>query len=238
MRYFDAFAGIGGFSLGIQQAYSNWEIRHREQQPKTSDIRSSSDSTGSPSELGYDVQWQVLNSKNHGVPQNRERVIIVGHLRGTSRPKVFPIAGSNEENFGKDRPIESIDYSYPSSQTRRGRIKKDYIGALDRKTQIGILTPNDVGKTVRSGGRGSLTKKHNWDALYDGCKIRRLTPLECERLQAFPDDWTKYGVKAQMEVGRELIEISDTQRYKMCGNAVTVNVIKAVFERIFDHETR
>ena len=41
-------------------------------------------------ELGYDIQWQVLNSKNHGVPQNRERVFIVGHLRGTSRPEVFP----------------------------------------------------------------------------------------------------------------------------------------------------
>src|SRR3990167_6083062 len=40
-------------------------------------------------ELGYDLQWQVLNSKNHGVPQNRERVFIVGHLRGTPRPEVF-----------------------------------------------------------------------------------------------------------------------------------------------------
>ncbi len=37
--------------------------------------------------LGYDLQWQVLNSKNFGVPQNRERVFIVGHLRGTRRPK-------------------------------------------------------------------------------------------------------------------------------------------------------
>jgi len=46
-------------------------------------------------ELGYDIQWQVLNSKNFGVPQNRERVYIVGHLRGTPRPEVFPITGSN-----------------------------------------------------------------------------------------------------------------------------------------------
>jgi len=42
-------------------------------------------------ELGYDLQWQVLNSKNYGVPQNRERVYVVGHLRGTRRPQVFPL---------------------------------------------------------------------------------------------------------------------------------------------------
>jgi DNA (cytosine-5)-methyltransferase 1 len=44
--------------------------------------------------LGYDVQWQVLNSKNFGLPQSRERVYIVGNLGGTPRPQVFPLAGS------------------------------------------------------------------------------------------------------------------------------------------------
>ena len=42
-------------------------------------------------DIGYDVQWQVLNSKNHGVPQNRERVFIIGNRRGTDRPDVFPL---------------------------------------------------------------------------------------------------------------------------------------------------
>jgi len=51
-------------------------------------------------------------------------------------------------------------------------------------------------------------------------EIRKLTPIECERLQGFPDDWTRWGLTGD----GERVEISDTQRYKMLGNAVTVNV--------------
>lgn len=47
---------------------------------------------------GYDAEWQVLNSKDFGVPQNRERVFIIGHLRGRSTTEVFPIEGTNGEN--------------------------------------------------------------------------------------------------------------------------------------------
>ena len=136
-------------------------------------------------ELGYDCQWQVLNSKNHGVPQNRERVYIVGHLRGTPRPEVFPLTSDD----GKDSRL-----SGHISNTLTAR----YEGAQAVGTYI---------------GEGELNAQ----------KIRRLTPIECERLQGFPDNWTAEGIDGA---------ISDTQRYKMCGNAVTTNVVQAVFERI------
>ena len=74
-----------------------------------------------------------------------------------------------------------------------------------------------ISNSVRTSGRGSIDR-HSWDIVNDGVKIRRLTPVECERLQGFPDNWTE--------------GISDTQRYKCCGNAVTVPVIEHILERL------
>lgn len=59
-------------------------------------------------------------------------------------------------------------------------------------------------------------------------RIRRLIPTECERLKGFPDNWTAYGTDKE-----KTFDISDTQRYKCCGNAVTVNVVQAIMEKIW-----
>jgi len=132
-------------------------------------------------ELGYDCQWQVLNSKNHGVPQNRERVFIVGHSRGTRRPEVFPLLGDDKLPNAKGRTDQGRAQTQISHTLRGSSVKAD---------QVFIK----VGK-----------------------QIRRLTPTECERLQGFPDGWMQ--------------AVSDTQRYKTLGNAVTVNVIRDIFNR-------
>lgn len=68
------------------------------------------------------------------------------------------------------------------------------------------------------GGLGAKTGMYKTGDM----KIRRLTPTECARLQGFPDDWHKVD------------GISDTQAYKVYGNAVTVNVVQAVMERLLD----
>lgn len=56
--------------------------------------------------IGYDAEWQVINSKHHGVPQNRERVFVIGHFRGRGGRKVFPIEGTSGENNVK--PLDSL----------------------------------------------------------------------------------------------------------------------------------
>lgn len=91
-----------------------------------------------------------------------------------------------------------------------------------------IPKPDEINRTLRSGGKSSLTDKHNYDHVAEESsparyRIRKLTPLECWRLQGFPDE----AHDAVMNAG-----ISDSQRYKQAGNAVTVNVIEAIAERL------
>lgn len=61
-----------------------------------------------------------------------------------------------------------------------------------------------------------------------GAGVRRLTPRECERLQGFPDDWTRYGANHKGQVS----QLKDAPRYRMLGNAVTVNVARWIAQRI------
>jgi len=277
-------------------------------------------------DMRYLVQWEVCNSKNYGVPQNRERVYIIGHLRGNSRPEVFPIGKINEEDNRNNQPKEitkdmsmayrvydtdgvsttlravgggvgaktglyqivkrsgkvkadqknascltggargdgnhsytdwivqdgvmvteatkkgyavaeegdSINLSVPNSKTRRGRVGKQVAQTLDTgmqqyTIQTGVevracLTPDRLNK--KQNGRRfkdneepmfTLTGQDKHGVMINS-SIRRLTPLECERLQGFPDGWTE--------------GVSDTQRYKCLGNAVTTNVVCEIAKRL------
>ena len=207
-------------------------------------------------ELGYDLQWQVVNSKNFGVPQNRERVFIVGHLRGQPRPEIFPIRESNAVSNEKSNECATeseIAQTLTATYSKGGkgsqiqqiiggsqgsRVYKtngiscsltSSAGGFGSKTGLyATLTPNRVnkrqnGRRFKEDGEPSFTlTSQDVHGVFDGYKIRRLTPVECERLQGFPDGWTE--------------GVSDTQRYKCLGNAVTVNVVEYIARKLIQNE--
>jgi len=197
-------------------------------------------------EVGYDVEWQLLNSKYH-VPQNRERVFIVCHLRGRRARQIFPLGRISEKTNEKIIPPENnipvvndknglrevpramcLDANYWKGHDYHGARTLIFKSLTERRTEEAkairkkSMQENGVDWSPRRGKElvprndelancltVGQTKEH---LITDGIKIRKLTPVECERLQGFPDNWTQ--------------GISDTQRYKCCGNAVTVPVVQ------------
>jgi len=255
--------------------------------------------------LGYHIYWQVLNTKDYGIPQNRERIFIVGFkdFREFSFPKPMNLKlrlgdmlqdNPNSKYFLTDKGIENLnknqefnkfnplntDSEYAACVTARcNKVSNDnnFIEVDDKyylsdktinrisnsrnKTKFknqdskysGCLIaeygkiPSD-GTYIRThylggrkgnpkqGGTGHLSKNDgttycldtsNTQAIELNKKIRRLTPLECWRLQGFRDE-DFFSVK----------DVSDTQLYKQAGNSITVNVLMELFKKIYANDNK
>jgi DNA (cytosine-5)-methyltransferase 1 len=220
--------------------------------------------------LGYHIHYKVLNTKDFGIPQNRERIFIIG-IRDDK---------DNNFNFPKEIPLElklkdmlqdnpNSKYYLSEEQQKRllERTEVDiknvdeptcldvYNKKLVKDTSICLTEPHHnnlrlvvqnikipsatkcgyeiarEGDSIRMAhigsktGRGRVGTKQSQALVVAGdmhtltkSGIRRLTPMECERLQGFPDNFTE--------------GVSDTQRYKQMGNTITVNVIQAILKNL------
>lgn len=160
-------------------------------------------------------------------------------LTGVQKDNLILVKSNTEKGFEEAKEGDSINFSNPSSRTRRGRVGKGKAQTLDTACNQGVIagtwrTHND-GKgfrEVEDGNSPTLPARAREDGSGQSCistngNIRRLTEIECERLQGFPDNWTEYG-----NYDGVIKKIPKTQRYKMLGNAVTTNVVKAIGERL------
>ena len=206
---------------------------------------------GALDELGYDVEWQVLNSKNFGVPQNRERVFIVGHFRGQRARNVFPFGGKVENadpglkneikkygtiqpNFNQSGIVYETDGIAPTLRAYQGGNLEPKIRVKEATKQgyaeatigdsVNLSHPNSKTRRGRVGKQiaNTLLTGESQGVVEPDFRIRKLTPRECWRLQGFPD----WAFDKAQEVN------SNSQLYKQAGNSVTVNVIAAIAERL------
>lgn len=236
--------------------------------------------------LGYHIHYKVLNTKDFGIPQNRERIFIIGirddEDNNFNFPKEIPLKlklkdilqdNPNSKYYLSDKAIERIKRHNNKSLDNElsNCIHAGYYkqGGRDQQYISHSLYPRS--STTGKGGTGHLSKEDGtsycldtgnnqaieWVADYrtdEGLRIRkdnlspcltssmkddfnlkftagnapiikkkrirRLTPIECERLQGFPDNFTE--------------GVSDTQRYKQMGNTITVNVIQAIIKNLIN----
>jgi DNA (cytosine-5)-methyltransferase 1 len=165
-------------------------------------------------ELGYGVAWRVLDSRYFGVPQSRSRVFIVGSLGGpASAGSVLFESECGDRDLEKSRqdgpkPVSPFQISVGDSQ--RGIVKK--------------LAHCLYAESARHTG---TDWSRNYVSYPEG-RVRRLTPLETERLQGFPDDWT------MPKQAIDNLDMLDSARYHACGNAVSVPVAEWLGHRIVD----
>ena len=246
----------------------------------------------------YHIYFKVLNSKKHGVPQNRERVFIIG-IRDdednnftwpkeeylTKKLKDILETDVDEKYFLSDKMVkgllkigtpfeghfkphteetessnyltaryfkmactdpylkvksatskgyetatenDSINFTHPDSKTRRGRVGKEVAQNLDTACNQGVCIPvstpdrkhkNQNGRRFKNDGEEMFTiTTQDTHGIYDGFRIRKLTPRECHRLQDFPDS--------------HKLVCSDTQSYKQAGNSITVRVLELIIRKL------
>jgi len=253
----------------------------------------------------YHLYWKVLNAKHHGVPQNRERVFLIGirddqdnkfqfpreeHLtkrlkdvledavdekyflseklmtwidkhrekRGSSNKypldesdigacmvarygkngaedPYIKIKSATQKGYEEATIGDSINYTFPSSKTRKGRVGKEVAQTLDTACNQTVIQLNP---SLESGGKqpyqqnrvydsngispamnaGQVTWGGNIVTLPNDYRIRRLTPRECFRLMDFPDTFTW--------------KVSDSQAYKQAGNSIVVNVLYKILKQL------
>lgn len=169
--------------------------------------------------LGYRVQHQVLKARDFGLPQNRERIFIVGFLNNKVEFE-FPIPPKTPTKVGSILD-DHVDEKYTiSDRLWEGHQRRKRVNKINGKGfGYGMVSAdseytNTISARYYKDGSEILVEQ-------PGMNPRKITPREAARLQGFPDSFK--------------IPVSDTQAYRQFGNSVAVNVIEAIALQMLPH---
>lgn len=155
-------------------------------------------------ESGYDVQYRILNSANYGVPQKRERVIIVGFRKDLNIDFSFPdVEIEDENNFAPLKKVieKKVDEKYFFSE-------RAVAGMMKKRESMNKGRAQDINKPCNTVGAhlAKVSLNSTDPVLMEGKRYRRFTPREVARIQSFPDDFELVG--------------SEAAQYRALGNAI------------------
>lgn len=169
----------------------------------------------------YHLYWQVLNAKKHGVPQNRERVFLIGIRDDEDNNFQFP----KEEHLTK-RLKDVLEDEVNNKYFLSDKISQKFNAECNQSIWVADYR-NDEGLRIRKDNISPCmaARKHSESDISTmapligyNYKIRRLTPRECFRLMDFPDSFTW--------------PVSDSQAYKQAGNSIVVNVLYKILKNL------
>lgn len=193
--------------------------------------------------LGYTNYWQVLNSRDFGIPQNRERVFVVSILEDDKLyefPKGFSsnkrlkdiLEDKVEDKYYLSKEIQERFQPILNTSKSNNQIFKLGNASKNPKSQAGtVISYEGISRTICAGTHGyamgyifdGIIKSENNELIKDG-KIRSYTPKECFRLMGLCDE----DIDKIQSTG-----LSNTQQYKLAGNSIVVQVLEGIFSNLF-----
>jgi DNA (cytosine-5)-methyltransferase 1 len=205
---------------------------------------------GALGELGYGFAYRVLDAQFFGVAQRRRRVFVVGYL-GDWRPAAAVLFES--ESLQRDSKQSRAKRQETPTDAEGSVGTTGFAGNVESQVAACLQTTCDdysradgfntvieqVAQPIAVDTYNYTTNEHTTQTIRSQCDtehigavlqtmaIRRLTPKECERLQGFPDDWTKIPYR-----NKPADQCPDGPRYKACGNSMAVPVMRWIGTRI------